>query len=41
MNEKSLKNVISSLKAEGHKVTPVERQGTVFLLEVEKDGAAA
>ena len=41
LNEKALKNVISSLKAEGHKVTRIDRQGAVFLLEVEKDGAAA
>ena len=41
MNEKALRNVISSLNAEGHKVTRVERQGAVVLLEVEKDGAAA
>jgi len=41
LNEKALRNVISSLKAEGHKVTRVERQGAVVLLEVEKDGAAA
>jgi hypothetical protein len=41
LKEEALKNVISSLKAEGHKVTRVELQGAVFLLEVEKDGAAA
>jgi tRNA 2-thiouridine synthesizing protein A len=40
LKEEALKNVISSLKAEGHKVTRVERQDAVFLLEVEKDGAA-
>ena len=41
LKEEALKNVISSLKAEGHKVTRVARQGAVFLLVVEKDGAAA
>jgi tRNA 2-thiouridine synthesizing protein A len=41
LKEEALKNVISSLKAEGHKVTRVERQDAVFLLKVEKDGAAA
>jgi hypothetical protein len=33
--------VISSVKAEGHKVTRVEKKEAVFLLEVEKGGGAA
>ncbi|MGE5700293.1 MAG: sulfurtransferase TusA family protein [Deltaproteobacteria bacterium] len=41
LREEALKNVISSLKAEGHKVTRVERQEEVFFLEVEKGGPAA
>jgi len=41
LKEEALKNVISSLKAEGHKVTRVERQEAVFFLEVEKGGPAA
>lgn len=41
LREEALKSVISSLKAEGHKVTRVERQGAVFFLEVEKGGPAA
>jgi len=36
LKEEALKNVISSLKAEGHRVTNVSREGTIFLLEVEK-----
>lgn len=35
LNEEALKNVISSLKTEGHRVTNVSREGTIFLLEVE------
>ena len=34
--EEALKNVISSLKSEGHKVTRVERRDAAFLLEVER-----
>ena len=41
LKEEALKNVISSLKAEGHKVTRAERRDTVFLLEVEKNDAGA
>jgi len=41
LKEEALKNVISSLKGEGHKVTRVERQDAAFLLEVEKNGASA
>jgi TusA-related sulfurtransferase len=36
LREEALKNVISSLKAEGHKITRVERHESVFLLEVER-----
>ena len=36
LKEEALKNVISSLKTEGHRVTNVSREGTIFLLEVEK-----
>ena len=32
----ALKNVISSIKAEGHRVTNVSREGTIFLLKVQK-----
>jgi TusA-related sulfurtransferase len=38
LKEESLKNVISSLKAEGHRVVNVSREDTIFLLEVEKGG---
>ncbi len=41
LKEEALKNVISSLKAEGHKVTRVERLDAAFLLEVEKKGSGA
>ncbi|HEY7585284.1 MAG TPA: sulfurtransferase TusA family protein [Candidatus Deferrimicrobiaceae bacterium] len=41
LKEEALKNVISSLKTEGHKVTRVEKKEAVFLLEVEKGGGAA
>ncbi len=40
LKEEALKNVISSLKAEGHKVARVERLEAAFLLEVEKSGGA-
>jgi len=36
LKEDALKNVISSLKTEGHRVTNVSREGTIYLLEVEK-----
>lgn len=36
LKEEALKNVISSLKAEGHKVTKVVGRVDVFLLVVEK-----
>ncbi len=39
LREEALKNVISSLKAEGHRVTGVSRREAAFLLEVEKKGA--
>ncbi len=39
LKEEALKNVISSLKTEGHKVTRVERREAAFLLEVERGGA--
>ena len=38
LKEEALKSVISSLKAEGHRITGVSREGLVFLLEVEKNG---
>ncbi len=41
LKEEALKNVISSLKAEKHKVFLAERRDTVFLLEVEKSDAGA
>ena len=40
LKEEALKNVISSLKTEGHRVTNVSREGTIFLLEVEKSPGA-
>lgn len=41
LKEEALKNVISSLKAEGHKVTRVERREAIFILVVEKEGPGA
>ncbi len=41
LKEEALKNMISSLKAEGHKVFLAERRDTVFLLGVEKKPAGA
>jgi dissimilatory sulfite reductase (desulfoviridin) alpha/beta subunit len=41
LNEAALKNVISSLKAEGHRISRVTRQDNAFLLEVERGGAGA
>lgn len=41
LREEALKNVISSLKAEGHRVTRVERRDGSFLLVVEKAGSGA
>jgi TusA-related sulfurtransferase len=38
LKEEALKNVISSLKTEGHRVTNVSREEGVFLLEVTKAG---
>ena len=38
LKEEALKNVISSLKTEGHRVTNVSREGGIFLLEVTKGG---
>jgi tRNA 2-thiouridine synthesizing protein A len=40
LKEEALKNVISSLKAEGHRIARVERLEAAFLLEVEKYGGA-
>ena len=37
LKEDALKNVISSLKSEGHRIATVSREGTIFLLEVEKN----
>ncbi len=39
LREEALKNVISSLKSEGHKVTRLEKKETAFLLEVERGDA--
>lgn len=39
LKEEALKNVISSLKTEGHRVTGVSRQESAFVIEVEKKGA--
>ena len=36
LKEEALKNVISSLKTEGHRVAGVSREGSIFLIEVEK-----
>ncbi len=38
LREEALKNVISSLKAEGHRVTGVSRREAAYLLAVEKKG---
>ncbi|OGR10034.1 MAG: hypothetical protein A2559_07480 [Deltaproteobacteria bacterium RIFOXYD2_FULL_66_9] len=38
LKEEALKNVISSLKTEGHRVTNVSREEGNFLLEVTKAG---
>lgn len=38
LKEEALKNVISSLKTEGHRVTSVSRTDGIFLLEVTKAG---
>ena len=40
LKEEALKNVISSLKAEGHKVTQVERRDSAFLLVIERGPVA-
>lgn len=39
--EEALKNVIASLKQEGHRVTGVVRQEGAFLIAVEKGGVPA
>jgi len=36
LKEEALKNVISSLKTEGHRVTNVSREEGIFILEVTK-----
>jgi tRNA 2-thiouridine synthesizing protein A len=41
LKEEALKNVISSLKAEGHRIARVGRQDNDFLLVVEKKGGGA
>jgi tRNA 2-thiouridine synthesizing protein A len=41
LKEESLKNVISSLKAEGHRIARVGRQDNDFLIVVEKKGSGA
>jgi len=38
LKEEALKNVISSLKTEGHRVRNVSREEGIFLLEVTKGG---
>ena len=38
LKEEALKDVISFLKAGGHRVTNVSREGVIFLLEVTKGG---
>ncbi len=40
LKEEALKNVISSLKTEGHRVTGVSRRESAFVLEVEKKAGA-
>lgn len=40
LKEDGLKNVISSLKTEGHRISRVDRRDSAFLLEVEKRGGA-
>lgn len=37
LKEEALKNVISSLKADGYRIATVSREGPIFLLEVEKN----
>jgi tRNA 2-thiouridine synthesizing protein A len=39
--EEALKNVISSLKQEGHRVSEVSRREAAFLIVVEKQGERA
>lgn len=39
--EEALKNVISSLKQEGHRVVEVGRQDSAYLLVVERGGKGA
>jgi tRNA 2-thiouridine synthesizing protein A len=41
LKEDELKNVISSLKAEGHRIIRVGRQDNDFLIVVEKKGGGA
>ncbi|MBI5575930.1 MAG: sulfurtransferase TusA family protein [Deltaproteobacteria bacterium] len=36
LKEEALKNVISSLKSEGHKIVRVEKQGEIFHMVIEK-----
>ncbi len=38
LKEEALKNVISSLKSEGHSVTNVSREEGIFVLDVTKGG---
>lgn len=37
LNKEALKNVISSLKTEGHRVTGVSRRESAYRLDVEKN----
>lgn len=41
LKEEALKNVISSLKQEGHKVTEVRREETAFQIVVDRGGTGA
>lgn len=41
LKEEALKNVVSSLKQEGHRVTDVTRDGETFHIVVERGGKGA
>ncbi len=40
LKEEALKNVVASLKAEGHRVTGVTRRESAYVLEVRKNAGA-
>jgi len=40
LKEEALKNVISSLKAEGHRVTGVKRRESAYVMEIQRKGEA-